>query len=148
MNTRVLYIFVDEGGDLVFSNSGTKFFTLTAMTSLRPFLFQEPVLNLKYNLWEQGLEFEYLHAANDTYKTRSELFKIISKNLNQFIIDSIVVEKRKTNPKLYDKKFFYIKVFERLFNYVLSRKIDNVSKVFIITDSIPIERKKKEIKKL
>ena len=100
MTETTLYIFIDEGGDLEFSEKGTKIFTLTALSKIRPFVIYEPLINLKYDLWQKGIEFEYFHATEDTQQTRDQVFNLISNNLSRFTIDSVIVEKRKTNPSL------------------------------------------------
>jgi len=120
MGNKILYIFVDESGDMNFSKNGTKYFTLTALSKIRPFVIYEPLVNLKYDLWEKGIEFEYFHASEDTYITRREVFELISKNLSKFTADCVVVEKSKTNPSLQTPAQFYKKIFEILFNYILN----------------------------
>lgn len=147
MDSKTLYIFVDEGGNLDFSQKGSKYFTLTALSKIRPFVIYEPLVNLKYDLWEKGIEFEYFHATEDTYTTRKEVFQLISNNLSRFIVDSIIVEKCKTNSTLQDHGKFYKKIFEILFNYVLERHSEKFSQIFIITDQIPIRKRKRDIEK-
>ena len=147
MTEATLYIFIDEGGNIDFSNKGTNFFTLTALSKIRPFAIYGPLIDLKYDLWEKGIEFEYFHATEDTQKTRNEVFGLISKNISRFTVDSIVVEKRKTNPSLYFPVKFYQKIFQVLLNYVLERYKDRFSKIIIITDAIPVTKNRREIQK-
>ncbi len=147
MDKKTLYIFVDESGNMDFSKNGTKYFTLTALSKIRPFVIYEPLVNLKYDLWEKGIEFEYFHASEDTYITRNEVFNLISNNLSKFAADSIIVEKCKTNPSIQNHTLFYKKIFEILFNFSLNKHQDNFSQIFIITDMIPIKKKKKDIEK-
>jgi len=142
-----LYIFIDEGGNLEFSDKGTQYFTLTALSKIRPFIIYEPLVNLKYDLWEKSIDFEYFHATEDTQTTRDEVFKLISNNLSRFTIDTIIVEKRKTNPSIQVHHLFYKKIFEILLKYVLERYRDKYSNIFIITDTIPIKKKRSEIQK-
>ncbi len=94
MASKALYIFIDEGGNLDFSTKGTKFFTLTALTKIRPFKTSIPLIDLKHDLWEKGIEIEYFHATTNMQKTRDEVYKIISRNLRKFTVDSVIVEKR------------------------------------------------------
>jgi hypothetical protein len=142
-----LYIFIDEGGDMVFSPKGTKYFTLTALSKTRPFLSFESMTNLKYDLWEKGIDFEYFHATEDTQITRNQVFNIISGNLPNFAVDSIIVEKRKTNPALQVPSNFYQKIFEILLNYVLQRHKDRYAQIIIVTDTIPIRQDRETIHK-
>ena len=60
-----LYIFLDEGGNFDFSLNGTRYFTLTCVTSQRPFPWDATFPSLKYDLIEKGLDIEYFHAAED-----------------------------------------------------------------------------------
>ena len=62
LGKRVLYIFLDEGGNMDFSPSGTKYFTLTSLSKERPFEAHKPLCELKYNLIELGTEIEYFRA--------------------------------------------------------------------------------------
>ncbi len=130
-----------------FSPNGTKYFTLTALSIIRPFVINESLLNLKYNLWEKGIEFEYFHAAEDTYTTRKEVFEIVSRSSSKMVIDSIIVEKCKIHPFLHDNAKFYKKIFEILLNYILARYRGQFSQVVIVTDQIPIKKKRKDIEK-
>ncbi len=129
-----------------FSAKGSKYFTLTALTKTRPFKTHNALTALKYNLWERGLEFEYFHATTDKQATRDEVFKIFSANISQFTIDSIIVEKRKTKPYLQNPSQFYRKIFEILLNYILERNKRKYAKIYIITDIIPINKKRNQIK--
>lgn len=144
---NVLYIFADEAGNLDFSDKGTRFFILTALSKIRPFLVFEKLTNLKYDLWEKDVNFEYFHATEDTQLTRDEVFKILSKHCRKFTINSIVVEKRKTHPYLQDDARFFQKTFEILLNYILSRNTDAYKKIIIVTDNIPIRKNRRNIEK-
>ncbi len=69
-----LYIFIDEGGNLDFSPSGTKYFTITSVTTARPFVLDAPLIELRFDLVERGLDLEYFHAAEDKQPTRNAIF--------------------------------------------------------------------------
>jgi hypothetical protein len=95
---KVIYLFLDEGGNLDFSPSGTKYFTLTTIAATRPFLLYPPLLNLLYDLLEEAAEVEYFHATGDKQRVRDRVFKVIQDNLTGLRIDSLVIEKSKTGP--------------------------------------------------
>ncbi|HOT96577.1 MAG TPA: DUF3800 domain-containing protein [bacterium] len=147
MDGNNLYIFIDEGGNLDFSNTGTAYFTLTALSRIRPFSTNLPLLNLKYDLWEEGIDFEYFHATTDSQRTRDRVFEILATQLQEFNIDSIIVDKRKTNPSLREHHLFYQKVFQILLNYIFHRYRGRFSRIFILTDEIPVNKKKSEVQK-
>jgi uncharacterized membrane protein YpjA len=144
---KILYVFVDESGNLDFSPTGTKYFTLTALSKVRPFETLSELTVLKYDLWERNIDFEYFHAAEDTQITRNGVFNILSKQHKKFTIDSVIVEKRKTYTALQTEILFYQKIFEILLNYILQRNKDEYDKIIIITDSIPIKKNRKNIEK-
>lgn len=136
---HVLYIFLDEGGDFNFSSTGTKFFTITSVTKVRPFDVSKRLHTLKYDLMEEGSESEYFHASEDRQHTRNLVFNVIKKNIDAKVIDSLVIEKRKTGPSLQDPAKFYPKMLGYLLKFVITKTdLSHVSEVIIITDTIPL----------
>ncbi|OGZ09478.1 MAG: hypothetical protein A3D65_02450 [Candidatus Lloydbacteria bacterium RIFCSPHIGHO2_02_FULL_50_13] len=101
---KTLYIFIDESGNFDFTPSGTKYFTLTAVSTLAPLksreeLFQR-VYELKYAGWNTGQSDYYFHATEDRQEVRDWVFGAI-KQLDDIEIDVIIAQKNKTNPSLY-----------------------------------------------
>lgn len=145
---RVLYIFLDEGGNLDFSGSGTKYFTLTSLSKERPFEAYKVMNELKYDLIEVETEIEYFHASEDRQAVRNEVFEIIKTHLDQTRLDSLIVEKRKTGPALQAEEKFYPRMLGYLLKYVVNGyDLTMFEKVIVFTDSIPVQRKKKAIQK-
>ncbi len=155
MNT--LFIFVDESGNFDFSLNGTKYFVLSAITTLNP-LGRERLEEIKYEFMEQGLDIEYLHASEDKQRVRNKVFEFIG-SLDNIVIDSVVVQKNKVNPSLYkDKKGSKIKhkgdklyeiVLCTLLRYIFKRynlKKD-IKQVIVILSSIFTQNKEKLISK-
>jgi hypothetical protein len=69
-------------------------------------------------------------------------------SLSTFRLDSIVVEKPKTDPELqHDTGRFYKTIFDILLQYILDHFRDRFDQAIIVTDRIPIEKKRKEIEK-
>jgi hypothetical protein len=148
MPTQYLYVFLDEAGDFNFSVSGTRFFTFTTISKSRPFPWDGPLISLKYDLIEVGLDIEYFHAAEDRQAVRDQVFAIIANNLTNLRIDSLIVEKRKTGATLQILEKFYPRMIGYLLRYVLDPKnLRNFSEVIVITDSIPVSRKREAIEK-
>ena len=71
-----MYIFLDEGGNLDFSGSGTKYFTFTSLSKERPFKEYKAMNDLKYDLIELETEIEYFHASEDRQAVRNRLFRV------------------------------------------------------------------------
>ena len=148
MSPQYLYVFLDEAGDFNFSATGTRFFTLTTITKTRPFTWDAPLISLKYDLIEVGLDIEYFHAAEDRQAVRDQVFTIIGNNLENLRIDSLVIEKRKTGPVLQELEKFYPRMIGYLIRYVLEpRNLKDYEEVIVITDSIPVSRKREAIEK-
>lgn len=147
--TSPTYIFLDESGDLGFNPRGSKFYVLTSIRTQRPFLWRDALDNYKYDLIEYGLNNEYFHCAEDNSHVRNRVFDIIRKNLDEIQIDSVVVQKNKTHPTLQEEMRFYTHMLNSLLHYVLTREgWANTEEVIIITDQLPISRRRKALEKV
>lgn len=145
---RILYIFLDEGGNFDFSDTGTKYFTLTGLSKERPFEAFKALNDLKYDLIELETEIEYFRASEDRQAVRNQVFNIIQTYLAPIRIDSLIVEKRKTGPSLRAEERFYPEMMGYLLLYVIQGyDLSLFEKVIVFTDNIPIQRKKKAIEK-
>ena len=141
-----LYVFIDVSGNYDFSNTGTEYLVLTSLlcTDIGPGTLE--LYALKHELIDQGIDVEYFHAAEDRQVVRDKVFDIIS-GLTHFRIDSVVVEKRKTDPSLRALKRFYPMMVENLLKYPFdSRGIDvsRFDKVFIFMDRESSRRSERE----
>ena len=96
---RTLFIFIDESGNFDFSPNGTKYFSISAISTLDP-LGKEGLEKIKYNLMENGNNIEYFHASEDEQFVRNIIYNFIE-NLEDIEIDSVIVQKNKANPSLY-----------------------------------------------
>ena len=129
---EVAYLFLDEGGNFDFSTRGTRYFTMTSVLKFRPFEASARLDSLRYDLIESGLNIEYLHASEDRQAVRNQVFDILCSDLSRFEVDSIIVEKSKTH----------------LLGYVLHQiSFRNISEVIVITDQLPIQKKRKAVEK-
>ena len=148
---KTLYIFLDEGGELNFSPSGSRFFTITSVCAERPFRLHTEIDTYKYDLIEfvgpPRIDVEYFHCANDNKHVKHRIFDILAKNLPNGCADSIIVEKAKTGPALRQPERFYPEMLGYLLRFVISKKGSSLGEVVVITDSIPINNKRKAIEK-
>lgn len=160
MNTNIniedisdtLYIFVDEAGDMDFSQKGSKHYMFNFLIKRRPFNLHEYISNYRYSLLERTLEplndrldIEKFHACEDNKYIREELFNIIS-TFDEKIVKtySYILEKPKVSPdKRKEKDQFYI---DNL-SYSIQRLLDKleINKNFIIiTDRLPVKQNKRK----
>ena len=96
-NLLALYVFLDEGGNFDFSNTGTKYFVLTALSKERPFEAYKHLNELKYDLVEQDIEIEYFHASENKQSVRDAVFSIIEAHLDHTKIDCLVVNRENSS---------------------------------------------------
>lgn len=145
---RTLYVFLDEGGNFDFSKKGTAFFSISCISTERPF-FVNPVLDAyRYECIEYGIPQEYFHCADDNSHVRKRTFGIIAGHLNSLRIDSLIIEKCKTDPALQEPKNFYSKMLGYLLRYVIGAQDKTYLKeIIIITDVIPINQKRNAVEK-
>ena len=143
-----VYIFLDESGDLGFTNSGSRFFVLTSVVMQRPFLLYKALDDLRYTCLEEGAEFEYFHCANNTRQVRNRLFDILETTMTGSIVDSLIVEKHKTGPALQEERRLYPEMLGYLLKYVINRSlVREASEVILITDTPPLRKRRQAIEK-
>lgn len=146
--SRCVYLFLDEGGNFDFSPSGTRHFVLTSVATRRPFPTHGPLDEFRHDCLEYGLDTEYFHCADDNTHVRRKVFDLIGQHLHALRVDSLIVEKPKAGPALRDDKRFYPEMLGHLLKYVVPRELkDGVDEVIVITDTIPIQKKKQAIEK-
>lgn len=142
----MLYLFLDEGGNLDFSANGSPWFSLTCVSTRRPFQLHPKLDEYKHDCLEFGLNTEHFHCAEDNSHVRSKVFELISEHLSDLRIDALLVEKRKTGPALRDDQRFYPEMLGYLLRYVVKETSRN-DEIIVITDTIPLKRKRKAIEK-
>lgn len=151
---KTLYVFVDESGNFDFSATGTKYFILTALSTIIPYEIGAPLLKHRYDLLPNyacgtGMEERgYFHASEDMQIVRDSVFSILIKNGHQMRIDSVVAQKNKANPVFHSQPVqLYLKMGEALLKYSFNRAtwqgFDHVVLVF----SSLFEKKKRGILK-
>ena len=145
---RFLYIFLDEAGNLDFSQHGTKYFVLGGITKERPFHAYKELTEFKYDQVERGTALEYFHASENAQAVRSGVFDIIEKNLAGVAIDAIIVEKQRVDEPLRDEEQFYPKVLGTLLREIFKHyPLAEFTEIIVFTDSLPVQRKRAAVEK-
>lgn len=149
--TRVppVYVFLDEGGNFDFSASGSRFLTLTALRAQRPFAFESSLHELRFDLIEAGLNLEYLHASNDRQAVRDQMFaRVILPHLSELRAEVLVVEKVSIPAESQHVSIVYPWLVGLLMSQVVySMGHAEWPEVIVITDRIPVARKRAVIEK-
>ena len=94
MSNGCLYIFLDEGGNLDFAASGTKYFTLTSVCTKRPFTVCHELGKYKFDLIEYSFYPRMLgHLIR--HVTEQERAELDSMKELIVITDSIPIKKKR-----------------------------------------------------
>lgn len=143
-----LYVFVDEGGNFDFSPKGSEYFTVTALSAVRSFAWDIPMLSLKCASLEEGINVEYFHASNDRQALRDRVYAVLSDALGSMHLDTLVVEKCKISLGHRPMARFYLKVMGRLLRHVMSQTdLTGFRGVIIVTDTIPVRTRRRAVEK-
>ncbi|MBU0579080.1 DUF3800 domain-containing protein [Patescibacteria group bacterium] len=148
--SKYLYIFIDESGNFDFFKKGTKNWILTSISTLDPLKDRTKFSELKYKLLCDGKNQDFFHATEDKQEVRDRFFRLLEKKFGDFSIDSVIAQKNKTHPSLYQKpseskkiKFenkpdeFYRIVTQTLLRYIFTRyKNQKLDGVIVVLSSL------------
>ena len=148
MPDRFLYIFLDESGNLDFSQNGTRFFQIAGVIQERPFESYKLLNELRYDLIEEGHDLEKFHATEDLQEIRNRVFAIIQQFLHSMSIDALIVEKRKTHPNLQQEAVFYPELLGYFLRHALrATHLEPYKEVLLLTAKLKSGRKSKEFER-
>ncbi len=161
MNNKTLFIFIDESGNFDFSSTGTKYFILTAISTIKPLNEREKLLKYRCQLLSEQTDQEYFHATEDKQTVRDGIYSLIS-GYDDFFVDSVVTQKNKANPSLYSEMCskkgkitkrivgaeFYRIVCQTLLQYIFRRfNSTNIEKIVVILDNLFTDNKRQTVLK-
>lgn len=161
--SKDLYIFIDESGNFDFSPDGTKYFILTAISTVKPLEKRVKLNELRYGLLTKSVDQEYFHATEDAQTTRDQVFDLINHEFSDFAIDAVIAQKNKAHSSLYSQPFlksnktigyikqeneFYRLNGQTLLRYIFTRhKNTQLDRVVVVLSSIFTKAKVKLITK-
>lgn len=146
--TDCLYSFLDEGGNFDFSPGGTRYFTLTAVTTHRPFVLHNALDDLQHELLEQGRGLLGFHCTEDRKAVRRDVFDCILGHLDRLHIVGVVIEKARVREEDRAPERFYPLIAEHLLAQVFSESPSAArAPRVIITDSLPVQKKRRAVEK-
>jgi len=148
---EIVYIFVDEAGDMDFSPKGSRHYMFSFLVKRRPFRLHEVIATYRYELLERNLDpavdkqidIEAFHAHKDNRHIKEQLFSLIERfDPEQVKTYSYILEKPKVLPdKRQEKSIFYI---DNL-TYAIAKLLDKLQieqDFIIITDRLPVKQNK------
>lgn len=129
-----LFIFLDESGNLDFSEKGTNHYVLAAVTATKPLDSSKELQTLKYNFLHDSEDVEHFHASEDKQSIRDRVFETIN-SLQNIKVNYIYANKHYAHPKYHDNASFYGLLGKTILKYLLSNSIvRQYSKVIIVFD--------------
>lgn len=151
---KTLYIFIDESGNFDFSDTGTKYFILTALSTIDPANIGLPLLKLRYDLLpnyscgDSMAETGHFHASEDTQAVRDSVFSIIIREDSQARVDSVVAQKNKANPYFHKQHVeLYMQMGKSLLRYTFNRAAWHGYNHVVLVFSSLFDKKKRGILK-
>lgn len=138
------YLFLDEGGNFDFSQTGTCYYTISCVTMFRPFNVCHDLTEYKYDLIEDRHDLEHFHCGHDNSHIKKRVFGMINDHINDLRIDSVIARKCKTRMRLKEPPKFYARILGYLIKNVLEQyDLSKIEEIIVITDRLPVKRNKR-----
>lgn len=148
LEDEVLYLYLDEYGNFDFSEKGTTHFIMTCVTAKRPFSAAHALLDLRYDLLEDGLCIERFHACEDVDKVKSAVYDRIAANRNGMKTYIVCLDKTLMPEDAKNAKDIYALSFALIMNEVKARECTARTKLaVVVTDRLPKEAERKAVDK-
>ncbi len=156
-SNNVLYVFMDESGNFDFSKKGSKYFTMTALSTYCPWeielidiykkkheiLSGERFSNLNREYLENNLSNKF-HASEDKQVVRNLFFESFC-DLDHIFAHSVFVEKNKLKSDHQSPENFYPLLITSLIDLIFESQ--KFSSLCIFLDRIPMKSKTNILKK-
>jgi len=142
-----LHIHVDESGEFNFSPAGTRYYIFAAAWTYDPVPLSAELTNLRYSIVKagHGEHLSAFHACEDPAPRRELVLAAILRH-ERWNFASIVVDKPRVNPVLYEPDTFYPKFFSMLLRFIFKGRVSpRTRQIIIYTDTIPVPNKKRAL---
>lgn len=147
-HNEVLYLFMDESGNLDFGKNGSSYFYMTCVAVRRPFSLEMPLTSLRYDFMEDGIPVEAFHACEDKPNVRYTVLKRLAQECHGMSAYSICIEKQVMPKEMQNADTLYAKAFEWITNEVYEKEVtEGTEQVIVITDDIPKMQKRRQVVK-
>ena len=145
-----LHIFIDESGNFDFSLRGTKYFHLTAVSTLGCPELLTDVYDLKHRIALTGLGLEEFHAAEDRQLVRDQMYEVLGRHAAHrcYAVDALIIQKNRVRPDLRGDALFYSRMLRVLLRWVVRHRIpENAEKILMWTARIGTNRQRHSFEK-
>lgn len=140
-----IHIHVDESGDFNFSPTGSRYYIFTTAWTYDPAPLATALTNLRFGLIKAGhlqtsQELSSFHASEDPAPRRTQaILALVAHGGWNFA--SIVVDKPRLNPSLYETFTFYPRFVSMLLRFIFAgRLLRGTSQVLVYTDTLPFTK--------
>lgn len=119
----ILYFFLDEAGDRIWTPTASKYFTLTSLMTDNVLPLAQDLHELKHSLIESDVnrnEIESFHAQVDPPFVRRRVYEVLGR-FEHYRIDSVSVPKRVIYPEMRPDYKLYPLMCRLLFYWLLDR---------------------------
>ena len=148
MKEDVYYLYIDESGNLDFSEKGTEWFIVTGVVMRRPFDAATSLLAYKYDCIEDGFDIERFHASEDMDVVRTGVYSRIAKHSEKCKAYSAKVHKALLPDEAKDPAKVYAIALDWLVGEAFAGvDLDEVAKVIIVTDALPMDARRRQVQK-
>ena len=129
---------LDEAGNFDFGHSGARHFLLAGVLMRRPFEHLPALLDVKYDVLEEGLDLEYFHASEDRNRCATACSPALRLTSIGCDCACVVACKAELTEALQTPGRLDAAAFDRLVQDALSRDAVPVGgQLVVVTDSLP-----------
>ncbi|WP_373138201.1 DUF3800 domain-containing protein [Mycobacterium marinum] len=142
---RTLFVFLDESGDMIFSDKGSDHFVLSAVYTEAPCHSAAGLQDLKYELLAAGSRDLEFHATENSKGTRRRVADQI-RGLSNIKVHTLWIDKHYTAPKLQDPVALFSLFGRAMGKWIASVVATNHDQVVMVFDSVLTGRQQDGIK--
>jgi len=134
-----LYLYIDEAGNFDFGHNGTRHFVLAGVLMRRPFAHLAGLLDVKYDVLEEGLDLEYFHASEDRQAVRDRVFRCLAAHGSGMRMLCVVACKAELDRGLRTPERLYATAFDQLVREALNALAPTPGgQIIVVIDSLPV----------
>jgi hypothetical protein len=138
--STTLFVFLDESGNFDFSLSGTKHLVFTAVISTNPIQSASRILDLKYQLLQEGLGIGTFHASEDRQLIRDRVFSAIAE-IREMTAHTFWIDKRSISGQVVEKSELFSAFSIELFNVINQvRGVDSYDRLVFVFDKFLLNK--------
>ena len=130
-----VYIFIDDSGDLAFSNRGTNYFVMAAVITTNPIQTGTALQLLKYKLMAIGADVEQFHATEDLQIIRDATIEQIGQTSG--VISHVIYGDKRFVAPVHQNPASLFGIYGKAMIRYMAKKFENkgIAQVVIVFDT-------------